>query len=128
MSKYDLVRDDFLKALTRLEESLALPKDDITRDSSIQRFEFTLDLAWKTIKTHLEEYRGVRCTSPKGYFREAFQEGLIDNDPFWLELVDLRNETVHTYQEALAERVYDQLAKATEYFNRLAERLKAALE
>lgn len=128
MSKYDLVRDDFIKVLARLEESLAQPKTDITCDSSIQRFEFTLDLAWKTVKTYLEEYRGVRCTSPKGCFREAFQEGLIDNDPFWLELVDLRNETVHTYQEALAERVYGQLAKAAEYFNRLADRLKAAIE
>ncbi len=128
MSKYELVRDDFVKALTRLEESLALPKTDITRDSSIQRFEFTLDLAWKTAKAYLEEYRGVRCTSPKGCFREAFQEGLIDNDPFWLELVDLRNETVHTYQEAFAEQVYGQLSKAIDYFKQLADRLKATIE
>lgn len=119
MTKYEASKGDFSSALTRLKEVLALPKTNITRDSAIQRFEFTLDLAWKTTKTFLEEFRGIRCTSPKGCFKEAFAQRIIDHDPYWLDLVDLRNDTVHTYKEELAESVFVQLPRAVEYFDRL---------
>lgn len=128
MTKYNAQKNDFEKALTRLKEALAADKTDMTRDSAIQRFEFTMDLAWKTVKTFLEEYRGVRCVSPKECLREGFQNGLIDNDPFWLELVDIRNETVHTYKEEMAEEVYAQLPRAAEYFERLLARLVSELQ
>lgn len=119
MTKYEALKNDFSSALTRLKEVLAMPKDTVTRDSAIQRFEFTLDLAWKTTKEFLEKFRGVRCASPKGCFKEAFAQGIIEHDPFWLDLVDLRNDTVHTYKEELAERVFSQLPRAVEYFNAL---------
>ncbi|MBI4600135.1 nucleotidyltransferase substrate binding protein [Candidatus Uhrbacteria bacterium] len=124
MTKYEATKNDFATALARLKEVLALPKTAITRDSAIQRFEFTLDLAWKTTKTFLEEYRGIRCASPKNCFKEAFQQGLIDHDPFWLDLVDLRNDTVYTYKEELAESVFRQLPRALEYFDKLFAQLE----
>lgn len=119
MTKYEASKGDFHSALTRLKEVLALQKTNVTRDSAIQRFEFTLDLAWKTTKTFLEEFRGIRCASPKGCFKEAFAQGLVEHDPFWLDLVDLRNDTVHTYKEELAESVFVQLPRAVEYFDTL---------
>lgn len=119
MTKYESSKSDFASVLARLKEVLAVPKTAITRDSAIQRFEFTLDLAWKTTKTFLEDSRGIRCASPKGCFREAFAQGLIEHDPFWLDLVDLRNDTVHTYKEELAEAVFAQLSRAVEYFDLL---------
>jgi nucleotidyltransferase substrate binding protein (TIGR01987 family) len=124
MTKYDSTRNDFSAVLNRLKEVLAMPKTTVTRDSAIQRFEFTLDLAWKTTKIFLEEFRGIRCASPKGCFREAFTQGLIDHDPFWLDLVDLRNDTVHTYKEELAESVFAQLSRAVEYFDLLQKTLE----
>lgn len=42
------------------------------------------------------------CTSPRTCFRSAFRHGVIDNDPFWIDLTVLRNYTVHTYNEQLA--------------------------
>lgn len=123
MTKYDATSADFSAALLRLKEVLAMEKTTVTRDSAIQRFEFTLDLAWKTIKAFLEEYRGIRCTSPKGCLKDAFLERIIEHDEFWLELVDLRNDTVHTYKEELAESVFQKLPKAAQYFDKLIERL-----
>lgn len=119
MTKYESSKSDFVSALMRLKEVLAIPKTAVTRDSAIQRFEFTLDLAWKTTKTFLEDSRGIRCASPKGCFKVAFAQGLIEHDPFWLDLVDLRNDTVHTYKEELAESVFAQLPRSVEYFDRL---------
>ncbi len=51
----DVVVGQFSQAASRLAEALARPKDAFMRDSSIQRFEFTFDLAWKALKVHLED-------------------------------------------------------------------------
>lgn len=123
MTKFDAVRQDFINALTRLKEVLAMEKTSVTRDSAIQRFEFTIDLAWKMMKVCLEEKKGVICTSPKGCIQDAFQNGMIAYDEYWLELIDLRNETSHTYKEALAEEVFGQLPKAAEYCEMLLEKM-----
>jgi hypothetical protein len=56
------------------------------------------------------------CTSPRTCFRSAFRHGVIDNDPFWIDLTVLRNYTVHTYNEQLADYVYSRLAEAARRF------------
>lgn len=123
MTKLEAQIKQFSQALERLKESLSLPKSDIVRDSAIQRFEFTLDLAWKAVKTYLEDKKGVICASPKECFREAHRQGLVQYDDVWIQLVDLRNETVHTYNEETAEKIYSQLAGAAERFEELLARL-----
>ena len=74
----------FTRAIARLEEALALPKDTIVRDSAIQRFEISFELCWKFLKAFLEEQLNAVCTSPRTCFRAAFRHGVIDNDPFWV--------------------------------------------
>lgn len=119
MTKLEAVQQDFASALARLKEVLEMEKTAVTRDSAIQRFEFTVDLAWKAIKAHLEVKKGVVCTSPKGCVQDAFQNGLIAYDEFWLAMIDLRNETSHTYKEKFAEEVYGQLPKVAAYCEKL---------
>ena len=115
MTKQEEQLDQFKKALARLNEALAAPKNDIVRDSANQRFEFTIDMAWKLLKTCLEEKHGVVCQSPKECFREAYKQKLLAYDEFWLELVDMRKQTSHTYKEELAQSVFERLPKAAEY-------------
>ncbi len=91
----------------------------MVRDSAIQRFEFTFDLAWKSLKLYLEEVERLECRSPKGCLRLAFSVGLIDNDPYWLQICDYRNLTSQTYDEELADKIYEELPKVLEYFKRL---------
>jgi len=109
----------FQKAIKSLEDVLKQEKDEYMRDSAIQRFEYTFDLSWKAIKGYLEESRGVICKSPKGCLREAFQQNIVDYDDFWIQMSDLRNSTVHTYNEQAAESVYEKLPKALKYFKLL---------
>ncbi|MFC1790633.1 HI0074 family nucleotidyltransferase substrate-binding subunit [Patescibacteria group bacterium] len=125
MSKTKSLLAEFKKATKRLEEVLAEPKTTIVRDSAIQRFEFCLDLSWKTLKSHLQEKLGVAVASPKKCFREAFQQGIVEYDEFWLTLVDLRNETVHAYNEKRAESIFKQLPKALKYFEKLVKKIAA---
>ena len=109
MTKFEAVAGQFEQALKRMDEALRMPKTDIVRDSAIQRFEFALDLAWKAVKAFLEEKEGIRCTSPKECFREAYRQGLIEYSDDWLRFVDMRNETVHTYNQDLAEKIFLEL-------------------
>lgn len=116
MKKSQSLREDFAAAITRLEHALALPKDDIVRDSAIQRFEIAFELCWKYLKAFLEEEHNAVCTSPRTCFRAAFKNGVLENDPFWIDLTALRNYTVHTYSENLADYVFARLPEAARRF------------
>lgn len=127
MTKLEALIKQFEKALGRFREVMDMPKTDVIRDSAIQRFEFTMDLSWKMLKAFLEEKKGVICTSPKECFREAYRQGIIEYDDDWIKLVDIRNETVHTYNEKKAEEVYHQLPNALEHFKVLFKIIKDSL-
>lgn len=124
MTKLEATIKQFESALTRFREAMAVPKNDIVRDSAIQRFEFTLDLSWKMLKAFLEEKKGVVCASPKECFRETYRQGLIEYSDEWIKLVDMRNETVHTYKEEMAEKIYAQLPNALKHFEILLSVIK----
>ena len=123
MTKKEAITAQFSQALVALKKALDQPKDEFVRDSAIQRFEFSFDLAWKTIKTTLEEDHGVICNSPKECFRQAYQQKIIEYDDYWLEITDLRNKTTHTYSEQTAEEIYHQLPKVLEELSDLAKKL-----
>ena len=98
----------FGAALDRLDDALAQPKTEWTRDSAIQRFEFTFELAWKAVAT-VAEAQGVDARSPREAFKRAFALGWIDEEDVWLRMLDDRNRTTHTYNEAVAEEIFKRL-------------------
>ncbi len=75
---------------------------DIEKMALIQAFEFTFELAWKTMKDYLEE-EGFQVDSPKSVIRQAFQSRYIDNAEVWMEAMKMRNLTVHTYNTKIME-------------------------
>lgn len=108
-------------ALRRLDDALAQPPNEFVRDSAIQRFEFTFELFWKSLK-NFSDAAGVRVFSPKDGLRSAFQLGVISDDPRWLRMLDDRNLTSHTYNLATAETIYSHLP---EYARMIREALAA---
>jgi nucleotidyltransferase substrate binding protein (TIGR01987 family) len=100
--------EDLERALARLEDALAVPEDSpLAIDGTIQRFEFVFELCWKTMKALLEiatpsEQFGTARAAIKG----AYAAGWISDESAWLDLLDMRNATSHTYREALARDVY----------------------
>ena len=124
MTKFKSLYEDFQSALGRFEEILKEPKNDIVRDSAIKRFELVFELAWKTIKAYLEDYHNGMCISPRECFREAFRMGLIDYDKHWLDITSVRNYAVHSYKQALAEKIYADLPQALVMFKKLDQALK----
>lgn len=108
MEIFSLKLEDFKKALKTLNEIIAENENDIIRDATIQRFEYTFELAWKTLKQFLKESHGVMANSPKAVFREAFKVGLFEKNmtQVFLEMTDDRNETVHLYDEKRINTIY----------------------
>ena len=94
--------EELSKALVSLEEALTVDKTDISRDASIQRFEFCVELTWKSAR----KIMGTSTSAPKQVIREMAQSGLIDDIEFWLKSIDQRNLSSHTYNQKLAEEVY----------------------
>jgi nucleotidyltransferase substrate binding protein (TIGR01987 family) len=109
MSNDKLILTPFENALESLEEVLQMQKNDIVRDATIQRFEYTYELAWKMMKRHLE-WSGTINTDPptkRDLFREAANVDLIKDAETWFEYNVARGKTSHTYDESTAEEVYE---------------------
>ena len=111
------------KAIKRLEEALRLLPTQIHKDATIQRFEFTFELLWKTIQTFAQE-KGLEAVSPKDSLRTAAQLGLIDKVEVWFDFLDARNLSSHVYSEKVANLVYSQIKKFLPEVKKLLNRLK----
>lgn len=101
----------FSNALNRLQESLAQPKDQFVRDSVVQRFEFSFELAWKVLKLYLEFLGRGQYNSPRECILAGAQVGVIDNSAKWLDYLRDRNISTHAYSEDLADQVYESAAE-----------------
>jgi len=101
------------EAAARLAEAAVLPESDLIRDAVIQRFEFTFEVLWKTLKLYLER-QGDECGGPRPTLKKAFAEGLIvtpEEADVWLQMLEDRNLTSHAYDRALAARIYRNIVK-----------------
>ncbi len=100
------------KALQSLVDILREPKSDVVRDAAIQRFEYTFEAVWKAAQLYLRTVESLEVGSPKAAIRASRQAGLLADEEtrHALAMADDRNLTVHTYNEALAERIYASLA------------------
>ena len=97
-------KQDFFKALNRLEEALKKDlSDDIIVDGIIQRFEFTFEQSWKVMKLYLED-QGIldEAMAPRSTIRCAFKHKLISDGDIWIEMMLDRNRTSLMYDETTA--------------------------
>ena len=132
----DKLVEDFEKALKRLSDAYLRAKssdeDDyyFFRDSAIQRFEFTVEIFWKCLKSYLREIEGIECRSPKSCIREFFTAGYLSEEEtiFFLMMIDDRNLTSHTYREEVAERLFSKLEKYIVYLENMLFSLQGFLK
>lgn len=127
MDKFGTKMNNFKNALNRLHEALdesALSESLTVRDGVIQRFEFTTELAWKTLREHLISLGFEEINNPKGVLAEAFNNELITDDLGWLQIVRDRNSTAHIYDEEDASEIYERIANShIKLFDSLKEKL-----
>ncbi len=106
----DELLKDLIRALAELEDALMLPaENDVIKAGCIQYFEFTFELAWKTVKRFAEDEGIADCNSPKAALKAAFSSGWIDDEEVWLDMLSSRNKMSHTYSASSALQVFDKL-------------------
>ena len=74
-------------------------------DSCIQRFEYCIELCWKTSV----KIMGSTTMAAKPAIREMARNNLIQNPDIWMIFIDSRNETSHAYDEDIAAKVFVQI-------------------
>jgi nucleotidyltransferase substrate binding protein (TIGR01987 family) len=124
-----ITTEELKKALNSLKiASNLMKKSDLQdpelqkalRDACIQRFEYSIELSWKTSMKVL----GSSTMAAKPAIREMARNNLISDSGLWLEFIEARNETSHAYDEDVAAKVFLNVQK----FMPEAENLIQALE
>jgi nucleotidyltransferase substrate binding protein (TIGR01987 family) len=97
---------NFEKALNQLMVAVG-KKDlsDLEKAGCIQFYEFTFELAWKTLNDYLT-FQSVSVKFPRDTIKEAFKYGLIDDGDIWMDMLEKRNLMSHTYDETNADIAY----------------------
>ena len=104
---------NYRKALARLNDAIQLSKErplsDLEQQGLIQAFEFTFDLAWKTLQDYIVErgYEGEKG-KPNPIIKEASNKGLL-NESNWKLMTQSRNRTSHTYNEETADEIAENI-------------------
>ena len=119
----------FSKALQRFSEALAEDQSNpLAIDGSIQRFEFCFELGWKLLKKVLMDSEGVEVLSPKKALQFAYKIGWIEDEQAWLNMLNNRNLTSHTYREDFAQEIYSQLPQHLKNMQQLKHCLEEILK
>ena len=74
----------------------------------IQAFEISFELSWKTIKDYLE-YNGINVDTPRAAIKEGFSGNILKDGQGWIEMMETRNKTSHTYKEDFAKQTAEEI-------------------
>ena len=122
--KANWIIEDFKKALTQLDKALAFEaENDLIRAGCLQYFEFTFELAWKSVQFVLIEEGLPECHSPKSCLKKAYSMQWIQSETTWLSMLEVRNRLVHTYDVTHATKSYGELRSFIPEFKILLENL-----
>jgi len=118
---------NYRKALRRFAEATVAcrkPQDRLSQEGLIQRFEYTFELAWKTLQDLFQERGLAEVRGPKPVLQQALQDGLIHDGLVWMEMLRARNEAAHIYDEKIFLEIF---GKATNEFLTPLENLEKHL-
>lgn len=105
--------DSYRKARQRLTSAVQLaatrPLTDLEKQGLIQAFEFVFELAWQVMKDYFLYQGNPEITGSRDAIRTAFKHSLITDGEGWMEMIKSRNQTSHTYNEAVANSICEKI-------------------
>lgn len=117
---------NFNKAFSQFEKFLEKEElNELENQGLIKAFEYTFELAWKTLQDLLKEKGYKEIHGPKPTIQQSFQDGYIKNGKDWMKMLEGRNLTSHSYNEDTANEILDEIRET--YFDLLLD-LKITLE
>ncbi|CAJ2376176.1 MAG: nucleotidyltransferase substrate binding protein [Gammaproteobacteria bacterium] len=120
---------NYKKALKRLARGVEIATEreltELEGEGLIQVFEFTYEMAWKSIKDFYENQGDAGMQGSKDAMNKAINRGLVANGAVWMDMYDSRNDTSHSYDE---EKMIEVTEKIIGVYLAEFERLRDALE
>lgn len=92
-------------AVSRLRQGILQASSELEKDGVIQRFEFTFELLWKTLKIFLAK-EGLEVKSPRDALQTAFKLGWISEEEIFLNMLLDRNKMAHIYNKQEVETIF----------------------
>lgn len=100
---------NYTQGLARLSDAVELASQrsltPLEQQGLIQAFEFTHELAWNLMKDYFFWQGNSAITGSRDASREAFAKGLLEDGEGWMAMIKSRNQTSHTYNQAIAEAI-----------------------
>lgn len=100
---------NYALALRRLREAVELSRaralTPLEQQGLIQAFEFTHKLAWNVMRDYLAYQGTPDIGGSRDAARAAFAQGLVTDGEGWMEMIKSRNQTLHTYNQAVADEI-----------------------
>ena len=116
--------EDYAKALDELEQVLTESSENrLIQAGCIQYFVFCFELAWKSVKA-VAKQEGLEYHSPKTCLKVAHQNGWVEKEPLWLEMLASRNRMSHTCDSGTALNIYHHLTEFLQTLRQLHLNLK----
>ncbi len=105
--------ENYQKALSQLNSAVTLLRklglSDLEKQGVIQTFKFTYELGWSLLKDYLQ-WQGIEnIVGARDAIRESFKSGLISEGHAWMEMLQDRNRSVHTYNEKTANAILENI-------------------
>jgi nucleotidyltransferase substrate binding protein (TIGR01987 family) len=101
--------ENYLKALERFKAAITLSKErelsELEKQGLIQSFEFTHELAWKVMRDFIKGKGEEQLYGSKDATRKAFKLELIEDGDHWMEMIESRNLSSHTYDQNRADKI-----------------------
>jgi nucleotidyltransferase substrate binding protein (TIGR01987 family) len=110
----EFINISFLDENEKKIMDLGLVLDEMIKEGLIQRFEYTHELAWNLMKDYAEYQGNNNVGGSRDATREALQLKIIEDGEIWMDMIQSRNKTTHTYNEATANEIYHKILE--EYF------------
>lgn len=108
--KWENKLDNFEKANAQLQKALQQNDfNDLEREGVIQRFEFTFELAWKTLQDYIEAMGHEDVKGPRKVIKRAFADNIISDGQGWINMLESRHESVHTYSEPSIIKIFNDI-------------------
>lgn len=113
------------RAYKTLDEAMSLKNySTLEQDGTIQRFEYTIELSWKTLKKILEYEMQDANLFPKEIFKEFYKIEIIENLEVWFQLIKTRNTLSHFYSETTSTQSFIFLQENYKVIWNLIKKLK----
>ncbi len=133
-NRLQLLYNDLLIAVSSFEKSLEIDlkkfndfEADIIKNGQIQKFEYTIELVWKTLKKFFEVKREKFFIYPKDVIKACFAEDIIDENNYLIliDAIESRNLLSHTYKIEMFELIYPQLHSYAEAIRHTVTSIKS---